>query len=336
MFQACGGMFGVMPFYHSSIVHQKENLPATNHLFLVDAKFWTLYTSSSHDTPDFRVLVRHLSEFVGDPLSCVSEPQQLFVCIAHAALGYRHLIERGFHHRDISMGNILWSKDAKRTRSAHETLDGDLTTESQKRLHSQFVQSEIRDHCHGFVIDGDLAIELEPYFTEDRTNTQSRSGTDEFMSRQMLHAAIVNKPYLQSPVDDLNSFYYVAQWAAVNNNTDFPDSTTPIPDELRFLRKCLAGSLADRELGTSTITSEPLDSASYGTFLPHCQLMLQEWHQTLVVLTKDWHVAKSVTPETAHQYDTYYPRFREFTNRGVLELVELVQKHFPGSLKGQA
>jgi hypothetical protein len=270
--------------------------------------------------------------------------------------GYRHLIERGFHHRDISMGNILWSKDAKCTRSAHGTLDGDLTTESQKRLHSQFVQSEIGDHCHGFVIDGDLAIELEPYFTEDRTNTQSRSvndgcspcdlvlptdfffrqGTDEFMSRQMRHAAIVNKPYLQSPVDDLNSFYYVAQWAAANNNTDFPDSTTPIPDELRFLRKCLAGSLADRELGTSTITSEPLDSASYGTFLPHCQLMLQEWHQTLVVLTKDWHVAKSVTPETAHQYDTYYPRFREFTNRGVLELVELVQKHFPGGLKGQA
>jgi hypothetical protein len=34
-----------------------------------------------------RVLVRHLSEHVGDLLSSVSEPQELFVSIAHAALG---------------------------------------------------------------------------------------------------------------------------------------------------------------------------------------------------------------------------------------------------------
>jgi len=87
MFQACGGMFGVMPFYNSSVVHHKENLPATNHLFLADAKFWTLYTSVSDHTPDLRVLVRHLSEYVGDLLSSVSEPQELFVSIAHAALG---------------------------------------------------------------------------------------------------------------------------------------------------------------------------------------------------------------------------------------------------------
>jgi hypothetical protein len=32
-------------------------------------------------------LVRHISEYVGDSLSSVSEPQQLFVSIAHAALG---------------------------------------------------------------------------------------------------------------------------------------------------------------------------------------------------------------------------------------------------------
>jgi hypothetical protein len=91
MFETCSGMFGVMPFYHSSIVHHKENLPITNHLFLVDAKFWDAYklaTGNANDhVPDLRVLVRHLSQHAGEPLSSVSEPQQLFVVIAHAALG---------------------------------------------------------------------------------------------------------------------------------------------------------------------------------------------------------------------------------------------------------
>jgi hypothetical protein len=87
MFEDCGGMFGVMPFYNSSIVRHKENLPATNHLFLGHATFWDLYTSASDHTPDLRVLVRHLSEYVGDLLSSVSKPQELFVAIAHAALG---------------------------------------------------------------------------------------------------------------------------------------------------------------------------------------------------------------------------------------------------------
>jgi hypothetical protein len=87
------------------------------------------------------------------------------------------LIERGFHHRDISMGNVLWSKDAKQTRPALETF-GDEHGEvagTQESLRSQLAQSEVENRCHGFVIDGDLAVELKLYFSEDRKANRSRS-----------------------------------------------------------------------------------------------------------------------------------------------------------------
>jgi hypothetical protein len=90
------------------------------------------------------------------------------------------LIERGFHHRDISMGNILRSKNAKLAKSALETFAGD-PTETQERLFSQLAQSEVKDLCHGFVIDGDLAVELKTYFSKDRKGVRSRSVTAHFL-----------------------------------------------------------------------------------------------------------------------------------------------------------
>ena len=156
------------------------------------------------------------------------------------------------------------------------------------------------------------------------------------MSRQLLDAAILNEPYLQSPIDDLLSFFYVAQWAAANNNKDFPDSTA-VPDKLELLRNRLGGSLAERELGTSTMTRNDPDPELYGRFLADCQPILQDWDQQLMALVKDWgRRMKTVTPDVGDQYKTYYPLFREFTDRGVLELLQLVQSHFAGSLKGLA
>jgi hypothetical protein len=157
------------------------------------------------------------------------------------------------------------------------------------------------------------------------------------MSRQLLNAAILDKPYLQSPVDDLLSFYYVSQWAAVNNTKDFaePIAPTAVPDELKLLRQRLGSS--EREDATSTITQDFLDEKSYGAFLVACQPILQEWYEQLKKLMVAWQVrTKNLDPDVAQQYATYYPLFREFTDRGVLELLQLVQSHFAGGLKGLA
>jgi hypothetical protein len=87
MLRECGGMFGVMTYYHSSVVCHKEGLPTTNHLFLQDGKFWCLAASRSDYSPDFRILIQQFSQFAGHSLVTVSSARDLFVAIAHAALG---------------------------------------------------------------------------------------------------------------------------------------------------------------------------------------------------------------------------------------------------------
>jgi hypothetical protein len=87
MLRECGGMFGVMTYYHSSVVCHKEVLPTTNHLFLKDAKFWHFFTSKSDYSPDFRILIQQFSQFAGHSLVTVSSAKDLFVAIVHAALG---------------------------------------------------------------------------------------------------------------------------------------------------------------------------------------------------------------------------------------------------------
>jgi hypothetical protein len=152
------------------------------------------------------------------------------------------------------------------------------------------------------------------------------------MSDGLLTAARLGNHYLQSPVDDLWSFYYVAQWAAVFNNTNFPDSTLPT-DDLKDLRDLISGSQYERCSGTRTITDPGLDPTEYGQFLVECSSILREWDSKLRQLTASWKAAKVNGLTDGDLYNARYPHFRNFTNRGVLELLQLVQQHF-GALSG--
>lgn len=156
------------------------------------------------------------------------------------------------------------------------------------------------------------------------------------MSDEMLMAARLNTPYVQSPVDDLYSFYYVAQWAAANNNIEFADpDSTPVPDHLEDLRTRLAGSPAERAEGTKRITAiRTMDPNTYGNFLVECRPLLRIWNQKLEQFVNDWEdEIKHLKPPPKEQYNIYYPLFRQYTDRGVRELLELVETQFPGSLR---
>ena len=60
------------------------------------------------------------------------------------------------------------------------------------------------------------------------------------MSDDILVVAEYSRHYLQSPVDDLYSFYYKMQWAAVYHDHEF--AAKDIPFELKLLRKRLVGT----------------------------------------------------------------------------------------------
>jgi hypothetical protein len=149
------------------------------------------------------------------------------------------------------------------------------------------------------------------------------------MSDGLLDAIRLNEQYLQSPIDDLWSFYYVVQQAAVFNNVQFASSTPPA--RLLDLRRLIGGSQMERAHGKLTIISASLRESECGRFLMECLPILREWDSRLQQLTGDWKDIEMDGLASGDSYEAYYPHFRDFTMRGVLELTGLVQQHFPSA-----
>ena len=151
-------------------------------------------------------------------------------------------------------------------------------------------------------------------------------GTYEFMSDGILTAAEYHDDYLQSPVDDLFSFYYTMQWAAVFHNQEF--STKDVPSKLEVSREKLSGTQDNRLLVTSNITAlSPLEPDEYGTYLVNCQPMLRAWYSELQVLFFDWKKCRRELQRRETNAEIYKSLFLTFAVRGVATLAELVHKY---------
>ncbi|KAJ7364142.1 hypothetical protein DFH08DRAFT_267247 [Mycena albidolilacea] len=73
----------------------------------------------------------------------------------------------------------------------------------------------------------DMAAKWETYFDSSH-NIETRSGTPEFMSIGLHRAMTDGTEYLQSPVDDIESFFWLACWAVLFNNHNEKRSTKEI------------------------------------------------------------------------------------------------------------
>ena len=96
------------------------------------------------------------------------------------------MLRKGFLHRDISIGNTLML-DPPVTTKPFEVLpteqlmlqlslrhDNDLTKYA-KLLEDVIKEMGYLDKCHGFVIDGDMAANLEDHLTSRDTGEASVS-----------------------------------------------------------------------------------------------------------------------------------------------------------------
>jgi hypothetical protein len=148
------------------------------------------------------------------------------------------------------------------------------------------------------------------------------------MSTDLLTALNRKEPYLQSPVDDLWSFFYVGQWAAANND----DPKKP-PKYLPELRNNLISSLNDRTAATTIVTGRrKLKASDYGAFLANSRSVLAPWHSQLEELSIAWeNDTCDFPPEIEGRYERYYPLFKKYTRKAVLEYLRLVGE-MPSSL----
>ena len=153
------------------------------------------------------------------------------------------------------------------------------------------------------------------------------------MSSGLLRSIRLSEPYLHSPVDDLESFYYTAQWAAVNNEGS--DAGRIETDDLNTLRARLSVSADIRFQATLLLhrlrPDNQEDIRKFGAFLPKLQPVLKEWYPSLLMLMKSWRTTKDGAGET--DASRYYIRHAlVFAYRGVADYLKIVHEH-RGSLE---
>ncbi|KAJ8454650.1 hypothetical protein ONZ45_g19220 [Pleurotus djamor] len=319
--------------------------PISNRLFLPSGSadlrdfHWSLFaTPDSPPCPEYRSLWVHVSSLVGKSLSRVDHPKDLFYSIAHAMLGWLSILQHGFLHRDISIGNVLTIDnaitmpkftveatsdlaDVLKAMSLEESSDvnqesSDVEQESSDvEQESSVVKQEITrllddlnitEQCRGFTIDLDMATSLKTLFS--KVHDGERSGTRQFMSDPLVDSLKFSELYLQSPVDDLCSFYYVGQWAALfNQGAEDQNRMSP-----RFLdlRNSVDGSAPQRNEATTKIGKISTGSLrQYPPFL-------------------DWIEAtdpgQDLVGGEAHRF--YMPLFFKFAYRGVKEYLEILKE----------
>ena len=146
------------------------------------------------------------------------------------------------------------------------------------------------------------------------------------MSDDMLTAAEYHLEYLQSPVDDLYSFYYTMQWAAVLHDKEFAHKN--IPFELKILRGNISGTRKDRSFATHEITyPSSISPLKYGSVLTQCQPVLRAWYWKLQGIKEDGEKCLSKLPGPETKAEIYIPLFSTFALRDVTILAELVHEY---------
>ena len=110
----------------------------------------------------------------------------------------------------------------------------------------------------------------------------------------------IQSPFPHSPVDDLESFYYTAQWA-----TAFNDGPTE------------RGDLWES------------DKQEYGAFFAHPMVLLRPSFRKLETLTYDWRrmMNQAKKLDGVKRKDYLADNFLVYGYRGVTEYFELICKH---------
>ncbi|KAJ3994816.1 hypothetical protein F5050DRAFT_1809260 [Lentinula boryana] len=270
--------------------------------------FWWKLWDETSEPPERRSLLGHAIGFVGHSLVSAKDLHSLVLAVVHAHTGYYNMCVKNYQHRDLSIGNVLMVDEPIKT----ERFDIPNPNETQREILDLCRELGIDDQCTGFVIDGDMAVTWDSYFTEEHVGT--KSGTSEFMSSMLLNP--LNKNHVHSPVDDYYSFYFLTQWACAFRDLS-PEDKPEEPQHLQQLRTELAGGLHTRSTATTTITGADLEAEVYGAFLVQAQPFLRKWVASLSTLTSEWRridASKRFNAKT----------FREIADRGFLSFLRVV------------
>jgi len=150
------------------------------------------------------------------------------------------------------------------------------------------------------------------------------------MSQNLVDTLRSSRSYPHSPVDDLESFYYTAQWAAA-----FNDGATGGKHDGASIREFREMILGDGRLAaTHALMLKGPDfwreeeQQKYGAFFANSTTILRPWFGKLNTLAIDW---QSVLIQARKLEDTekeyLADNFLVFGYRGVAEYLQLIHEH---------
>ncbi|KAF9058655.1 hypothetical protein BDP27DRAFT_1432454 [Rhodocollybia butyracea] len=317
LLHSCGGMFGVPKHVYTFIVHHMEHYPSTNHHLLpppghADHAYWSELLTVEKEEPEYRSLLCYVVASAGHSLEDASSLECLMRAILHAHIAYYNMCLNDYQHRDLSIGNILMVDEAIECRP----FGISSPNKTQSKILKLCQALKVDKHCYGFVIDGDMAVDWRVYFQQG--DITAKSGTSEFMSDRLRKYS--RKQDIHSPIDDYESFYYVAQWACVFHKLSVEDSPHD-PDELQELCMGLSGHYAIRGYATRIITTlNGTEKDRFGVWVAKAGPFFREWDRSLFLLRDKW---KSIVELKGHNKET----FRQCADLGLLSFLRLAQKH---------
>ncbi|KAJ3806094.1 hypothetical protein F5876DRAFT_69232 [Lentinula aff. lateritia] len=362
MFSACTGNFGSPDHIMSFEACYEDGNPVSNSIFLPSANdnledvFWNLHGAKPplvYPKPDFRSLCFSLTRDEGETLENCTSAFELMECLLHSMLGWLDLYQHGFLHRDISIGNILKLKSAATSlRKDFSALPvGNLILPSSTRdigslnsfpkllaavkndKHRRSIADiacKIHEYaevltsgagCKAIWTDVDMGADMTGYFESAHDGTVS--GTPQFMSTGLLYAEFDDE--IQSPADDIESFLWVGLWSTLRN-TKFPNSAK---QEIRWSQR-IADGYAFRETTVIKI-QDSLGTIMKGVPEPYSNMfrtmapILDEWFDAIRQLRKDWKQGwRNTNRDRAEDVNLL---FHSFAYRGVLDFIEIFQKH---------
>ncbi|KAH8087182.1 hypothetical protein BXZ70DRAFT_955894 [Cristinia sonorae] len=349
MLQATSDCFGTALHVCSFPVCHGENEPVSNRMFLPSRDeslkecFWGVFSREAPSKVDRRLFIATLTAVEGDSLMSAQSSLELCDAIVDATLGWLGTFLRGYLQRDISTGNVLRVPTPREMpRFELPRMDDEASLEAKlarlsltdKMESSEAYAKKIMDAVEalkvttkgkGFMTDGDLCANMSTYFTQTHSS-QAISGTAEFMSFCALDAIRFKRDYLQTPVDDLASLYWVGQWSVLFNEHcqgDSEEEESMRSDAISYRAKVPQDiqSLNDRQtqlLSTSTVCQD---------WVP----ILSDWYQSVAKLESIWARTYDslVMSRNGRNEDILRPLFNRFALRGVAEMLEVMTSHRP-------
>ena len=155
-------------------------------------------------------------------------------------------------------------------------------------------------------------------------------GTIGFLSRSFKCLAYgLKEPYIRTPIDDLESCFWVAIWSVVFNK-DSEESSSTVE---RMVRESLARGCNSDALDTFRLLYY-LDEHS-SNIVQRFFLVIEAWRERIWSKPWDWSSVVANAPADADE-EFYLPRFHRSALRGVVDVLEVMAEYWDGEISWES